>query len=196
MPSKTPFSGDPAADQLLEDDPLALLIGMLLDQQVPMEKAFHSPYDLKERLGGELDAASIASMDPAKLVEVFSARPSLHRFPGSMANRTQAMCQALVDEFGGRAENVWVMAADGDDLVKRLTTLPGFGQQKAQIFTALLAKRFGIRPPGWEAAAGVYGQEGHRSVADVDGPESLAAVRVYKREAKAKAKAKADSAGD
>jgi uncharacterized HhH-GPD family protein len=192
MPDRTlPLTGDDPADQLLADDPLALLIGMLLDQQVPMEKAFHSPYDLRERLGGRLDCAEIAAMDPAKLVEVFSERPALHRFPGSMAARTQAMCQALVDEFGGRAENVWEGEADGKSLLSRLTSLPGFGTQKAQIFTALLAKRLGVTPAGWEQAAGPYGAQGHRSVADIDGPDAFAAVRAYKRDMKAKAKAKA-----
>ncbi len=184
-------AGDAEADKLLNTDPLALLIGMLLDQQVPMEKAFHSPYDLRERLGGRLDCAEIATMDPAKLVEVFSERPALHRFPGSMAARTQAMCQALVDEFGGRAENVWEGAASGTDLLARLMSLPGFGKQKAQIFVALLAKRFGVTPEGWEQAAGAYGETGHRSVADIDGSDALAAVRAYKRDMKAKAKADA-----
>jgi uncharacterized HhH-GPD family protein len=188
--AKLPITGDPDADQLLEHDPLALLTGMLLDQQVTMEKAFHSPYDLQQRLGGgALDAAAIAAMDPGKLVEVFSERPALHRFPGSMAGRTQAMCQALVDEFGGRAERVWENAADGADLLERLTALPGFGEQKARIFIALLAKRFGVQPPGWEKTAGPYAETGHRSVADVDSPDALAAVRAYKRDVKAKAKA-------
>jgi uncharacterized HhH-GPD family protein len=188
-------TGNPGADALLNTDPLALLIGMLLDQQVPMEKAFSSPYELRERLGGGLDAATIASSDPDKLVEIFSTPPALHRFPGSMAARTQAMAQTLVDAYEGQAENVWRDAADGKELLARLTALPGFGTQKAQIFIALLAKRFGVRPPGWEDAAGAYGAEGHRSVADIDGPDSLAAVRAYKRDVKAKAKAAASPAG-
>lgn len=184
-------TGDPDVDALVNTDALALLLGMLLDQQIPMEKAFRSPYDLRERLGGALDAPTIAAMDPDELVAVFSERPSLHRFPGSMAARTQAMCQALVDDFGGRAENVWRDAADGDELLRRLVGLPGFGTQKAQIFVALLAKRFGVQPEGWRRAAGPYGEDGHRSVADIDGPSALAAVRAYKRDTKAKAKAAA-----
>ena len=188
---KLPLTGDEAADRLLEDDPLALLIGMLLDQQVTMEKAFHSPYDLKERLGGRLDAAEIAAMDPDKLRAVFAERPALHRFPGSMAGRTQEMAQALVDQYDGRAERVWENAKDGAELAANLKELPGFGDQKAKIFVALLAKRMGVQPPGWEEAAGFYGKHGCYSVADVDGPDTLAKVREYKRAAKAEAKAKA-----
>ena len=188
---KLPLTGDEAADRLLEDDPLALLIGMLLDQQVTMEKAFHSPYDLKERLGGRLDAAEIAAMDPDKLRAVFAERPALHRFPGSMAGRTQEMAQALVDQYDGRAERVWENAKDGAELAANLKELPGFGDQKAKIFVALLAKRMGVQPPGWEEAAGFYGNHGCYSVADVDGPDTLAKVREYKRAAKAEAKAKA-----
>jgi uncharacterized HhH-GPD family protein len=188
---KLPFSGDPAADQVLEDEPLALLIGMLLDQQVPMEKAFHSPYELKERLGGSLDAAAIADMDPDKLRAVFAERPALHRFPGSMADRTGDLARALVEHYDGRAEQVWQRAKDGAELLANLKDLPGFGDQKAKIFIALLGKRTGVTPPGWEKAAGFYAERGCYSVADVDGPESLAKVREYKRAAKAEAKAKA-----
>jgi uncharacterized HhH-GPD family protein len=188
---RLPLTGDTDADQLLEDDPLALLIGMLLDQQVPMEKAFHSPYDLKERLGGELDAAQLAAMDPDKLRAVFAERPALHRFPGSMADRTGDLAKALVENYDGRAERVWETAKDGAELFANLTSLPGFGDQKAKIFIALLAKRVGVQPSGWEKAAGSYAEHGCYSVADVDGPESLAKVREYKRAAKAKAKAKA-----
>lgn len=187
---KLPLTGDEAADRLLEDDPLALLIGMLLDQQVTMEKAFHSPYDLKERLG-RLDAAEIAAMDPDKLREVFAERPALHRFPGSMAGRTQEMAQALVEHYDGRAERVWENAKDGAELAANLKALPGFGDQKAKIFVALLAKRMGVQPRGWEEAAGFYAKHGCYSVADVDGPDTLAKVREYKRAAKAEAKAKA-----
>ncbi|MBV8387245.1 MAG: Fe-S cluster assembly protein HesB [Acidimicrobiia bacterium] len=188
---KLPLTGDEAADRLLEDDPLALLIGMLLDQQVTMEKAFHSPYDLKERLGGRLDAAEIAAMDPDKLREVFAERPALHRFPGSMAGRTQEMTQALVEHYDGRAERVWETAKDGGELLANLKELPGFGDQKAKIFVALLAKRMGVQPRGWEEAAGFYAKHGCYSVADVDGPDTLAKVREYKKAAKAEAKAKA-----
>ena len=164
---------------------------MLLDQQVTMEKAFHSPYDLKERLGGELDAAQLAAMDPDKLRAVFAERPALHRFPGSMANRTHELAKALVDDYDGRAERVWETAKDGGELFANLKALPGFGDQKAKIFIALLGKRMDVQPPGWHEAAGFYAEHGCYSVADVDGPESLAKVREYKRAAKAKAKAKA-----
>ena len=182
------ITGDPEADELLNHDSLALLIGMLLDQQVPMEKAFRGPYDLKERLGGRLDAAEIAAADPDELAAVFARRPALHRFPGSMAARTQELCRHLVEHHGGRAEAVWTEAADGDDLFARVRALPGFGEQKARIFVALLAKRLGVTPPGWERAAGPYGRRGWFSVADVDGPDALARVREHKRAMKAEAK--------
>ena len=182
-----PLTGDAAADRLLGRDPLALLIGMLLDQQVPMERAFRSPYDLQERLGGRLDAARIAGMDADELAAVFVGPPALHRFPGSMAARTQALCQALVDGYGGRAEAVWQTAETGDQLLSNLRALPGFGEQKARIFVALLAKRLGVTPPGWEDAAGPYAAVGHFSVADVDSAEALARVREHKRAAKERA---------
>ena len=184
-----PLTGDPLADQLLEDDPLALLIGMLLDQQVPMEKAFRGPYDLKERMGGRLDAGEIASMDAEQLVVLFKGPPALHRYPASMAGRTQDMCRALVERFDGDAASVWASAATGKELFANLKALPGFGEQKARIFTALLAKRMGVTPPGWEDVAGAYAQIGHFSVADIDGPEALAAVREHKKAMKAAAKA-------
>jgi len=187
---RLPLTGDEAADRLLEEDPLALLIGMLLDQQVTMEKAFHSPYELKERLGGRLDASEIAEMDPDKLKAVFAERPALHRFPGSMAGRTHELATALVEHYDGRAERVWETAKDGAGLFANLKALPGFGDQKAKIFIALLGKRMGVQPPGWEKAAGFYAEHGCYSVADVDGPENLAKVREYKRDAKAEAKAK------
>ena len=183
-----PFTGDEAADQLLASDPLALLIGMVLDQQIPMERAFHSPYELRERLGGTLDAAAIADTDPDALASVFAERPALHRFPGSMAARVQAVCRHLVDHHDGRAENVWQGMATGEELFTRIAAMPGFGKQKAQIFTALLAKRLGVTPPGWEEQAGFYADHGCYSVADVDGPDAMARVREYKRAAKAKAK--------
>jgi uncharacterized HhH-GPD family protein len=186
---KLPLTGDEHADHLLEEDPLALLIGMLLDQQVPMEKAFHSPYDLKQRLGDKLDAADIASRDPDELREMFKERPALHRFPGAMADRTQELCRRLVERYDGDAQRVWASAATGDELFANLRELPGFGEQKARVFTALLAKRLGVKPEGWEQAAGAYSAPGHYSVADVDGPESLVAVRAYKKEQKARAKA-------
>jgi uncharacterized HhH-GPD family protein len=184
-----PLTGDAAADALLADDPLALLIGMLLDQQVPMEKAFRGPYDLKERLGGRLDAAEIAAADPDELAALFARRPALHRFPGSMAARTHDLCRHLVEHYDGRAEAVWADARDGADLFARLRALPGFGDQKARIFVALLAKRLAITPPGWEDVAGPYGRRGWFSVADVDGPDALARVREHKRAMKAEARA-------
>lgn len=185
-----PLSGDALADELLVRDPLALLIGMLLDQQVPMERAFRSPYDLKERLGGRLDAGAIATMDPVALAQVFSERPALHRFPASMAARTQELCRHLVEHYGGQAAAIWEGAATGPELFGRLRALPGFGEQKARIFTALLAKRLGVTPPAWEEAAGFYATPGCHSVADIDGPDTLAAVRAYKQDMKARAKAK------
>jgi uncharacterized HhH-GPD family protein len=186
--STLPLTGHAAADRLLGSDPLALLIGMLLDQQVPMERAFRSPYDLKERLGGRLDAAEIAEMDADELAEAFVGPPALHRFPGSMAARTQALCRALVDGYGGRADRVWERARTGDELLTNLRALPGFGDQKARIFVALLAKRLGVAPPGWEEAAGPYAAVGYFSVADIDGPEALARVREHKRAMKAAAR--------
>ena len=183
------FTENEAADRLLSEEPLALLIGMLLDQQVPMEWAFTAPALLKERLGDRLECAEIAAMDPEKLKAVFSERPALHRYPGSMAGRVQALCAALVEGFDAKAENVWCDASTGDELLRRLKSLPGFGEQKAQIFLALLAKRVGVRPDGWERAAGLYGEPGFYSIADVDGPDALVKVREYKRAKKARAKA-------
>ncbi len=190
MPAKSLWlTGDPPADELLATDPLALLIGMLLDQQFPMERAFHSPYDLKERLGGRLDASAIASMDAEELAAVFRGPPALHRYPGSMAGRTQELCKVLVERYEGRADRVWNQAETGQELFANLRSLPGFGEQKARIFTAMLAKQLGVEPPGWEEMAGPYAQVGHLSVADIDGPEALAAVREHKKAVKAAAKA-------
>jgi uncharacterized HhH-GPD family protein len=187
--AKFPLTGDPAADELLENDSLALLIGMLLDQQVPMEWAFKAPALLKERLGGRLECAEIAAMDPDKLRAVFSDKPALHRYPGSMADRVHALCEEIVDRYDGHAEKIWTGVDSGDELLARLKALPGFGDQKARIFLALLAKRLGVTPAGWEQAAGTYGTPGYYSIADVDGPESLAKVREYKKAKKAAAKA-------
>jgi uncharacterized HhH-GPD family protein len=182
---------DPAADELLGRDPLALLIGMLLDQQFPMERAFGAPRLLADRLGVEtLDAAGLAGMDADELVRVFQGPPALHRYPGSMAGRTQEVCRVLVDRYDGRAENLWADVADGATLLQRLGELPGFGAQKSKIFLALLGKQYGVTPPGWREAAGDYGTDGsHRSVADITGPESLAQVRAFKQEQKQAAKA-------
>jgi uncharacterized HhH-GPD family protein len=189
------LSGDEAADELLSTDPLALLVGMVLDQQVPLERAFRSPFDLKERLGGTMDAATLAAMDPDRLAEVFSARPALHRFPKSMARRVQEVCTLIVGEYDGDPAAVWTTAADGKQLLANVKALPGFGEQKARIFVALLGKQLGVRPPGWERAASPYGEaKSFRSVADIDSPEALAKVRQYKQRMKAKAKASAAKA--
>ena len=181
---------DAAADELLGRDPLALVVGMLLDQQFPMERAFGSPRLLADRLGVDtLSAADLADADPEQLVTVFKGPPALHRYPGSMAARTQELCRLLVERYGGRAEGLWSDAADGATLLRRLGELPGFGAQKSKIFLALLGKRYGVTPPGWREAAGDYGIEGsHRSVADITGPESLAEVRRFKQEQKQAAK--------
>ena len=185
-----------AGNDLLENDPLALLIGMLLDQQIPMEKAFTSPSVLRDRMGRDLDATEIAGYDPAQFEEIFSTPPALHRFPAAMAKRVQALAQTLVDQFDGRAENVWTGAADGPDLVKRIGRLPGFGDQKARIFAALLGKQFDVRPQGWREATGAYGEQGSfRSVADVVDDASLQKVRTYKKQMKAAAKAEAAGTG-
>jgi uncharacterized HhH-GPD family protein len=185
------LSGDAAADELLSTDPLALVVGMVLDQQIPLEKAFRSPYDLQERLGGQLDAAVLASMDPDALADIFSERPALHRFPRSMAGRVQSVCAVIVETYGGDAAAIWSEAKDGAQLLKNVKALPGFGDQKACIFVALLGKQFGVRPTGWRKVAAPYGEAGSfRSVADIDSPEALAKVRRFKQAAKAKAKAK------
>jgi uncharacterized HhH-GPD family protein len=182
---------DVAADELLGRDPLALVLGMLLDQQFPMERAFAGPRLLADRLGVDtLDAAALAAADPEQLVTVFRGPPAVHRYPGSMAARTQELCRLLVERYGGRAEGLWDDAADGATLLRRLGELPGFGAQKSKIMVALLGKQYGVTPPGWREAAGAYGEDGsRRSVADVTGPGSLAEVRQFKQEQKAAAKA-------
>jgi uncharacterized HhH-GPD family protein len=174
------WTDDPEANRLLETDPLALLIGLVLDQQVKMEKAFGGPYVLKQRLG-DLEVRKIAAMDPDKLLAVFRERPALHRFPGSMAQRVQALCQAIVEDYGGDAAAVWRDARDGDDLAVRIKKLPGFGEMKVKILVAILAKRFGVKPAGWEKHAANW-----HTVADVDSAESMAQARAVKREMKAK----------
>ncbi|SOC50168.1 uncharacterized HhH-GPD family protein [Blastococcus aggregatus] len=186
---------DDAADDLLGRDPLALVVGMLLDQQFAMERAFAAPRLLADRLGVDvLSAADLADADPEQLVKVFQGPPALHRYPSSMAARTQAVCRLLVERYGGRADGLWTDVQDGATLLERIGELPGFGAQKAKIFVALLGKQYGVMPPGWREAAGDYGLEGsRRSVADVTGPDSLAEVRQFKQEQKAAAKKAADA---
>ncbi|MDQ0942298.1 HhH-GPD-type base excision DNA repair protein [Streptomyces sp. V1I1] len=181
----------PEADELLGRSPLAVLVGMLLDQQVPMEWAFSGPYTIAQRMGSDdLDAARIASYDPDAFAELLKQKPAVHRYPGSMAKRVQQLCQYLVDNYDGDVSAIWRDVATGDELLARLKALPGFGEQKAKIFLALLGKQFGVQPKGWREAAGAYGEKGsYRSAADITGPESLAKVRAYKQEAKRAAKA-------
>lgn len=190
MPSGTlTLTGDAAADKLLSTKPLALLIGMVLDQQVPLEWAFKAPEELRKRLRGPFTAPYIASMDPDELVGIFSQKPALHRYPGSMAARVQALCQAIVEDYAGRPATVWTKAEDGEALLKRLMSLPGFGAMKAKIFLALLGKQVGLEIPGWREACAPYGQAGSfLSVADVLDEASLAKVRENKAKAKAAAK--------
>jgi uncharacterized HhH-GPD family protein len=176
------WSGRREADQLLEEDPLALLIGLVLDQQVKMEKAFSGPYDLKQRLG-HLDAAAIASMEPEALDAVFRQRPALHRFPGNMARRVQKLCGMVATEYGGDAGAIWRNVNDGDELARRISALPGFGDMKVRITMSVLAKKFGVTPPGWERHAANW-----HTVADVDSEESMAEARDVKRRMKAEGK--------
>ena len=184
------ITGDQQADALLASDPNALLIGMVLDQQVTMEKAFAGPAVIAQRMGGRLDVVAIAEADPDAFGAICAERPAVHRFPGAMAKRIQAVCQVLTAGYGGNAENLWTGVASGSDLLERIAALPGFGAQKAAIFVALLGKQYGVQPTGWREAAGAYGEEGaRRSVADVVDDESLAQVRVTKRAAKAAARA-------
>ena len=183
------ITDDPAADALLTDNPLALLIGMLLDQQVAMETAFSGPLKIEERIGA-VDAATIAGYDPDALVAAFQQSPAVHRYPGSMAGRVQTLCRTLEQDWGGDAAALWTDGdPDGPTVLKRLKALPGFGEQKAKIFLALLGKQYGFTGAGWREAAGAYGEEGsYRSVADIVSPDSLAKVREFKKAAKAAAK--------
>lgn len=186
------LSGDTEADDLLTNDPFALLIGMVLDQQIPLERAFAAPLTLRTRLKGKLDPKTVAKMDTEKLVAIFCETPALHRFPAAMAERVQRAAQIVVDEYKGDASKIWSTAADGSELMKNLKAIPGFGPQKAQIFAALLAKRLGIRPTGWEKVTGPYGKaKTFMSIADIDGPAARERVREHKREMKAAAKAAA-----
>jgi len=183
---------EPSADAFLAADPLALLIGMLLDQQFPMERAFAGPHLLAQRLGldpdsgSRLDTSAIADADPEQFAALFVGPPAVHRFPGAMAGRVQALCRQIAEKYDGDASALWTTASSGGELLNRVRALPGFGEQKARIFVALLGKQLGVRPEGWREAAGPYGNDGSaRSVADVTSPETLQKVREFKRAAKA-----------
>jgi uncharacterized HhH-GPD family protein len=182
---------EPEANELLTRSPLALLIGMLLDQQVPLERAFSAPLDLVRRLGHEPTAAELAEFDPDALALIFSERPALHRYPKAMAARVQDLARLIMEQYGGEPAQVWESAGSGAELLKQVAALPGFGAQKAQIFVALLGKQLGVQPPGWREAAGAFGAEGSRySVADITDETSLGQVRAHKQAMKAAAKAK------
>ena len=190
MPPLT-LAQDPDADQVLSENPLALLIGMVLDQQFPMERAFAGPALLAERIG-EITAEKIAEYDHDELVAAFTGPPALHRYPKSMAERVQSICRTIVEDYDGDVTRIWADAADGRDVFQRLNALPGWGKMKAQIFTALLGKQCGLEADGWREAAGSYGDEGsRRSIADVVDPVTLAEVRDFKQAQKKAAKEKA-----
>jgi uncharacterized HhH-GPD family protein len=191
MPGTLYITGDKAADGLLNEDGTALLIGMLLDQQVPMEWAFAGPATPRERLG-HLDARKIAAMDVDEFVTVCSEKPAIHRFPGAMGKRIHQVCTVLADEYDGKAANIWKDVDSGAELYRRLHALPGYGEEKAKIFVAILAKTQGVRPDGWQQAAGKFGDDVPRSVADIDGPDSLAKVREWKKAQKAAKRDKQD----
>jgi uncharacterized HhH-GPD family protein len=181
-------TNDEEANRLLADDPFALVIGMLLDQQVPMEWAFGAPKTLRARLGGSLDPTAVAAMDPDDLVAAFVAKPALHRYPAAMAKRTHDLAQHLVDEYGGNTAALWESAGTADELFRRIQAMPGYGKDKSRIFLALLGKRFGRAPEGWQELAGPFGDDTPRSVADIVSPETLLDVRAYKQMMKAKGK--------
>lgn len=188
MPQRFQLAQDPAADEVLSSSPFALLVGMLLDQQVAMETAFAGPAKLRDRLGS-LDPAGVAALDPDRLAEVMKQSPAVHRFPGSMAGRVQALAAAIVSDWDGDTAAIWTRGEpDGREVLRRLKALPGFGEQKAKIFLALLGKQKALAAPGWREAAGDYGADGYRSVADIVDADSLARVREHKRAAKAAAK--------
>ncbi len=187
---KLHLTGDPEADELLTEDPFALLAGMLLDQQIPMEVAFVGPRKIADRMGG-VDPRLIADCDPDRFAALCAQTPAVHRFPGSMAKRLQDLAREIVDRYGGDAAALWTSGdPDGAEVLRRLKALPGFGEQKGKIFLALLGKQYGVTPRGWRAAAGDYGKAGvHMSVADVVDKGSLDQVRAYKKKMKAAAKA-------
>jgi len=182
-PILTPFTGDADADRLLTNDGFALLVGMLLDQQVPMDWAFRGPLEVKRRLG-TLDPAVVAATPPDDVVAAFVEKPALHRYPASMARRVHALALFITERYEGEADRIWKGVDDPGEVLGRLQELPGYGKQKAQIFLAILGKRLGVAPAGWEEAAGSYGLPGHRSIADVDGPGAIEKVRAYKQEVK------------
>lgn len=190
MTAKLCLTQDPEADALLESNPFALLVGMCLDQQIPMETAFAGPKKIADRIGG-VDAVQIAEANPDEFAEMFAKTPAVHRFPGSMAARVQALAQAVVDDYDGDVTALWTAGdPDGKEVLRRIKKLPGFGEQKARIFLALLGKQYGVTPAGWRAAAGDYGNAGtYMSVADVVDAGSLQQVRAYKKDMKAAAKA-------
>ena len=179
---------DPHADEVLTNDSFALLAGMLLDQQFPMERAFAGPAKVLDRFG-TLDPAAIAEAEPEAFADLCATPPAIHRYGRSMAGRLQALAKVVADEYDGDASRIWTEARTGEALMKRLRALPGFGEQKAKIFTALLAKQLGVKPAGWTTVVGDYGKKGYRSVADVVDPDSLAKVRAFKQAKKAAAKA-------
>jgi uncharacterized HhH-GPD family protein len=191
VPGTLYITGDPDADGLLNDDGTALLIGMLLDQQVPMEWAFAGPATLRRRLG-HLDAHRIAAMDVDDFVAVCCEKPAIHRFPASLGRRIHALCAVLDTSYGGRGDAVWTGVGTGDELYGRLRALPGYGDEKARIFVAILGKTQGVTPTGWRQAAGKFGDDTPRSVADITGPDSLAVVREWKRAQKAAQRDKQD----
>ena len=183
------ITGDSESDLLLNSNPLALLIGMLLDQQVPMEWAFRGPATLFERLG-DLDASEIAEYDPELFISLCCEKPAIHRFPAAMGKRIQEMCQYLVDTYNGDPAALWEEGVTGEELSRRIRELPGYGAEKTMIFIALLAKRMGVAPDGWKDHAGPFADDTPRSVADIDGPEALMDVRAWKKEQKAAGKSK------
>ena len=187
------ITGDAAADQVLTDSPFALVVGMMLDQQYPMEHAFRGPAKVLDRFGS-FEPGAIAEADPETFAALCSTPPAIHRFPGSMSARLQELARLVVEKYDGDASRLWTEATSGKDLIKRVQELPGFGKQKAQIFVSLLAKQLDVRPEGWESVVGDYALEGYRSVADVTDPASLQKVRDFKKEKKAAAKVAAGPA--
>jgi uncharacterized HhH-GPD family protein len=187
-----PITGDDAADALLAENPFALLLGMMLDQQVPMEWAFRSPATLADRIDGALTPSALAALGPDEVEARFRAKPALHRYPGSMGQRAHKLAVHIVEEYDGDTASIWTTSGDAGELYKRIRALPGFGEDKARIFLALLAKRFDAAPPGWQEHAGPFGDDNPRSAADVDSEESLSDVRAWKKAQKAKGKSKSD----